>query len=131
MNYINGLTKERMTIMGIITDIRNKIVEYRDNDSFDKIDMCNWLQKYIDDYAASICKTVKNYQNNNKDKHLACSNKWKKDHPEEYREQQREYKRNMRGYYEKHSKEILSKADDSLKDNRDAEVIEVDEKEKE
>lgn len=114
--------------MGIITDIRKYIQDYRDNEAT-KIDMCDCLQKYIDDYAASLKKAVKEYQKKNPQVQLKASAKWKKDHPEEYREQQKEYKRNMRGYYEKHSKEILSKADDSLKDNRDAEVIEVDEKE--
>lgn len=116
--------------MGIITDIRNKIAEYREDELADKTDVCNWLEEYINYYAASLTKSVKEYQKKNPQVQLKSSAKWKKDHPEEYREQQREYKRNMRGYYEKHSKEILSKADDSLKDNRDAEVIEIDEKEK-
>ena len=66
-------------------------------------------KRYMDDRAHRLAKAIQ----------------WKKDHPEEYKVQQREYKRKVNGYYEKHSKEILSKADDSLKDNRDAEIIEI------
>ncbi len=115
--------------MGIVTDIRNKIEEIREDERFDKIDLCNWLQKYINEYADSLNKKVKKYQNNNKEKVIQTSRKasakWKKENPEAYREQQREYKRSVRGYYEKHSKEILSKAENSLKDNRNPEIIEV------
>jgi len=118
--------------MGIIKDIKKIITEYRENESFDKIDLCNWLQDYIDKYAKQRVKYATDYQKDNVESTREYSAKWKKDNPEEYKTQQREYKRKVNGYYEKHSKEILSKADDSLKDNRDAEIIEVgikDEKE--
>jgi len=111
--------------MGIIKDIKKVIVEYRENESFDKIDLCNWLQNYIDEYAKERIKAAIDYQKKTPGASNKTSAKWKKDHPEEYKVQQREYKRKVNGYYEKHSKEILSKADDSLKDNRNAEIIEI------
>jgi len=111
--------------MGLIKDIRCIIQEYRTNEVFTKDDLCNQLETYVEGYAKERIKAALDYQSKTPGASKKTSAKWKKDHPEEYKIQQREYKRKVNGYYEKHSKEILSKADDSLKDNRDAEIIEI------
>ena len=111
--------------MGIIKDIKKAIIWARSDNLIDKNDLCDWLQEYIDEYAKERIKAALDYQKKTPGASKKTSAKWKKDHPEEYKIQQREYKRKVNGYYEKHSKDILAKADDSLKDNRDAEIIEV------
>lgn len=112
--------------MGIISDIREIVQKAKDNEDIDKKGLCAVLELYIEGYAKKLKEKTKSYQTNNKDKHLACSAKWKKDHPEEYREQQREYKRKIRGYYEKQARKQMSEVEDKLKDNRDAEIIEAE-----
>ena len=111
--------------MGLIKDIRSIIQEYRTHEALTKDDLCNQLETYIEQYAKDHIKSALDYQKKTPGASKKTSAKWKKDHPEEYKVQQREYKRKVNGYYEKHSKEILSKADDSLKDKRDAEIIEI------
>ena len=112
--------------MGIINDIRKIIDVAIKDESMNKENLCFSIGTYIEEYAKKLKEKTKEYQNNNKDKSLACSAKWKKDHPEEYREQQREYKRKIRGYYEKQARKQMSEVEDKLKDNRDAEIVEAE-----
>ena len=112
--------------MGLIKDIRAMVKQALETETISKEDLCLWLQQYIDAHAKGAIERAIKYQKKNPDKAAKYSKEWNKNHPEEYREDPREYKRNVRGYYEKHSKEILSKADDNLKNNRDPEIIEVE-----